>query len=107
MIKLSENEQKAFEKFYGKMVCSEKLNIEGFKKPIPFDIYDGHAVGFLNGSRYDMTYPTLSAIKGSDDLADAVMEYVGVEKKWEIEVLHVLMTFNTLHKDGVEVKPKN
>lgn len=107
MNRLSENEIKAFEKFYGKKVSSEKLNIEGFKKAIPFDIYDGRAVGFLDDSRYDMVYPTLSAIKGSDDLSNAVIEYVGVEKKWEIEVLHVLMTFNTLYKDGVEVKPKN
>lgn len=106
MNRLSENEIKAFEKFYGKKVSSEKLNIEGFKKAIPFDIYDGRAVGFLDDSRYDMVYPTLSAIKGSDDLSNAVIEYVGVEKKWEIEVLHVLMTFNTLYKDGVEVKPK-
>lgn len=102
-----EFESKVWEKFYGKKVCSEKLNIEGFDKPIPFDIYDGHAICYDHkGCRYDMCYPMLRAVKESKELSDAVMTYIGgIEDKEQITVLHVLISFNTLYKDGVELKP--
>jgi hypothetical protein len=105
---MNNNESKIWEKFYGKKVCSENLNIEGFKKAIPFDIYDGHAVcESYRGHRFDMIYPQLKAVKDSKELSDAVIEYVGeISDKEEITVIHVLMAFNTLYKDGVEVKPK-
>ena len=41
---MEKDESKIFEKFYGKKVCTERLNVEGYKKPIQFDIYDGYAV---------------------------------------------------------------
>ena len=57
---MNNNESKIWEKFYGKKVCSENLNIEGFKKAIPFDIYDGHAIcEDYKGHRFDMVYPQL------------------------------------------------
>lgn len=101
------DESSVWEKFYGKKVCSEKLNIEGFAKPIPFDIYDGHAIcENYRGHRYDMVYPQMKAITESNELSDAVIDYVGnITQKEEITVLHVLMAFNTLYKDGVEVVP--
>ena len=101
------DESSIWEKHYGKKVCSEKLNIEGFSKPIPFDIYDGHAICENHrGHRYDMVYPQMKAIKESNELSDAVIDYIGnITEKEEITVLHVLMTFNTLYKDGVEVVP--
>lgn len=103
----NEFEGKIWEKFYGKKICTEKLNIEGFKKPIPFDIYDGHAICYdYKGSRYDMKYPQLKAIKDSKELSDAVINYVGdIKDKEEITVLHILIAFNTIYKDGVELKP--
>lgn len=103
-----EFEEKIWEKFYGKKICTEKLNIEGFSKPIPFDIYDGHAICYdYKGSRYDMQYPMLKAIKDSKEMSDAVIKYIGnINNKEEITVLHVLISFNTLYKDGVEVIPK-
>lgn len=102
-------EEKAWEKFYGKKICTERLNIEGFSKPIPFDIYDGHAICYdYKGSRYDMIYPMMKAVKDSKELSDAVIEYIGdIKDKEEITVLHILISFNTLYKNGVEVKPKN
>jgi hypothetical protein len=101
-------ESNIWEKFLGKKICSERLNVEGFKKKIPFDIYDGHAVcEDFEGHRYDMDYPQLAAVKGAEELYKAVIDYVGnIKDKEEITVLHVLMTFNTLYCDGVEVKPK-
>jgi hypothetical protein len=105
---MNNNESKIWEKFYGKKVCSENLNIEGFKKPIPFDIYDGHAIcEDYRGHRFDMVYPQLKAVKDSKELSDAVIEYIGeISDKEEITVIHVLMAFNTLYKDGEEIKPK-
>ena len=105
---MNNNESKIWEKFYGKKVCSENLNIEGFKKPIPFDIYDGHAIcENYKGHRFDMIYPQLKAVKDSKELSDAVIEYIGeISDKEEITVIHVLMAFNTLYKNGVEIKPK-
>jgi hypothetical protein len=102
---MEQNELKAYEKFYGKKVCTEKLNIEGFKKPIPFDIYDGFAVcENYRGHRFDMQYPQLKAVKDSKELSDAVIDYVGgITCVDEISVLHILISFNTLYKDGVEV----
>ena len=54
-----------------------------------------------------MVYPQLKAVKDSKELSDAVIEYIGeISDKEEITVIHVLIAFNTLYKDGVEIKPK-
>lgn len=106
-MKMSENEVKAWEKFYGKKVCTEKLNVEGFTKPIPFDIYDGHAIcANYKGHRYDMIYPQMKAVMESEELSNAIIEYIGdIQQKEEITVLHILIAFNTIYKDGEEIKP--
>lgn len=98
-------ESKIFEKLYGKKVCTEKLNVEGYKKPLQFDIYDGYAVcPDYRGHRFDMTYPTMKAVKDSKEFSDAIMEYVsGIDNPDQISVLHVLITFATVYKDGVEI----
>lgn len=103
-----ENEVKMWEKHLGKKICTEKLNIEGFSKPISFDIYDGHAVcENYRGHRFDMEYPRLRAIKDSVELSDGVIECIGdINSVDEISVLHVLIAYNTLYKDGVEVIPR-
>lgn len=104
---MDKNELKVYEKFYGKKICTEKLNIEGFSSAIPFDIYDGFAVcENYRGHRFDMLYPQMKAVKDSKELSDAIIEYVGgITEKEEITVLHILISFNTLYKDGVEIKP--
>ena len=108
-----ENESKAWEKLCGKYIGEEKLSIEGFKQQIPFKIYDGYAVcENYKGHRYDMTYPQLKAVKDSDEMATSVISYINEisEKKLEsvdeISVIHVLIAFNTLYRDGVEIVPK-
>lgn len=104
---MENNESKIWEKTCGKKIATENLNIEGFDKPIPFDIYDGYACcEDFEGHRYDMTYPQLSAIKESDELANAIIDYIkspNVTNKDEISVIDILITFNTLYKDGVEI----
>lgn len=106
------DESKIFEKLCGKKIGTEKLSIEGFKTQIPFDIYDGYAHAEYKGHVYDMTYPQLKAIKDSEELATAVINYINSisEKKLEsvdeISVIHILIAFNTLYRDGVEIKPK-
>ena len=104
--KMETNESKIWEKFYGKKVATEKLNIEGFKKPVEFDIYDGHAICYdYKGHRYDMIYPQMKAVRDSTELSDAIVEYIGdIESASEISVIHVLIAFHTLYKDGVEVE---
>jgi len=101
------DESKIFTKFYGEKLATESLNIDNFNEPITFDIYDGHAVCFdHNGKRYDMFYPRMQAVKESKELQDAIIEYVDtIEKKEDITVLHILMTFNELFEDGVEIAP--
>ena len=108
-----ENESKVWEKLCGKKIGTEKLSIEGFKKQIPFEIYDGYAYcEDYKGHRYDMTYPQLKAVKDSEEMATAVINYINeisdkkLESVDEISVIHVLIAFNTLHRDGVEIVPK-
>ena len=105
---MEKNESKIFEKFYGKKVCTEKLNVEGYKKPIQFDIYDGYAVcPDYRGHRLEMTYPQMKAVKDSKEFSEAIMEYVSwINSVGEISVLHVLITFATVYKDGVEIPAK-
>jgi hypothetical protein len=107
------DESKVWEKLFGKKIATEKLSIEGFKNKMPFEIYDGYAYcADYRGHRYEMVYPQLKAIKDSKEMADAVMEYINSisEKKLEVAdeigVIHVLIAFNTLYRDGVEVVPK-
>ena len=107
------DESKIWEKLCGKKIGTEILSIEGFKAQIPFDIYDGYAVcEDYKGHRYDMTYPQLKAVKDSKEMADAVIEYINsisekqIESVEEISVIHVLISFNTIYRDGVEIIPK-
>jgi len=102
---MEKDESKIWEKFYGAKVATEKLNIEGFKKPLSFDIYDGHAICYnYRGHRYDMIYPQLKAIKDSTELSGAIIDYIGdIESVNEITVIHILITFHTLYKDGVKI----
>ena len=107
------DESKVWEKLCGKKIGTERLSIEGFKSQIPFDIYDGYAVcEDYKGHRYDMTYPQLKAVKDSKEMADAVIEYINsisekqIECVDEISVIHVLISFNTIYRDGVEIIPK-
>ena len=105
---MEKDESKIFEKMYGKKVCTEKLNVEGYKKPIQFDIYDGYAVcEDYDGHVIEMQYPQMKAVNESKQFADAIMEYVGnIESADEISVLHTLLTFNTIFQDGVELIPQ-
>ena len=108
-----ENESKVWEKLCGKKIGTEKLSIEGFKNQIPFEIYDGYAYcENYKGHRYDMSYPQLKAVKESEEMATAVMDYINkisdkkLESVDEIGVIHCLIAFNTLYRDGVEIVPK-
>lgn len=111
---MERDESKIWEKLCGKKISTEKLSIEGFRTQIPFDIYDGYAVcENYKGHRYDMTYPQLKAVKDSKEMADAVLEYINsISEKplgsvEEINVIHVLISFNTIYRDGVEIVPTN
>ena len=107
------DESKIWEKLFGKKISTEKLSIEGFKTQIPFDIYDGYAIcENYKGHTYDMSYPQLKAVKDSKEMADAVIDYINsisekqLESVEEISVIHVLISFNTITRDGVEIMPK-
>ena len=105
---MDKNEEKAIEKMFGKKVCSMELNVEGFPTKIPFDIYDGYAVcEDYNGHKIEMQYPQMKAVKDGKEFAEAIMEYIGnIESADEISVLHILLTFNTIYQDGVELMPQ-
>ena len=98
--------EKIIEKFFGKKVCTEKLNIEGISKPLKFDIYDGYAICKDDDNVYEMKFPQLAFIKEIKELTDAVSEYCSCEKS-QITVLNVLVTFSTLYRNGYEVSPTN
>ena len=104
---MDKNEEKALESMWGKKVCSMELNVEGFPNKIPFDIYDGYAVcEDYEGHKIEMEYPQMKAINDGKEFADAIMEYIGnIESADEISVLHILLTFNTIYLDGVELVP--
>lgn len=109
-----ENESKVWEKLCGKKIGTEKLSIEGFKNQIPFEIYDGYAYcENYKGHRYDMEYPTLKAVRESEEMANTILNYINkisdkkLESVDEIGVIHCLITFNTLRRDGVEIVPKS
>ena len=106
-----ENESKVWEKLCGKKIGTEKLSIEGFKNQIPFEIYDGYAYcENYKGHRYDMSYPQLKAVR--EEMANTILTYINkisdkkLESVDEIGVIHCLITFNTLYRDGVEIVPK-
>ena len=110
---MEKNESKIWEKLCGKKIGTEKLSIEGFKTQLPFDIYDGYAVcENFRGHRYDMSYPQLKAVKDSKEMSDAVIEYINsisekqIESVEQLSIIHVLISFNTIYRDGVEIVPK-
>jgi hypothetical protein len=109
---MAEN-SKVWEKLCGKYIGHEKLSIEGFKTQIPFEIYDGYAIcENYKGHMYDMSYPQLKAVRDSKEMSDAVIEYINsisekqIHSVEEISVIHVLISFNTIYRDGIEIIPK-
>jgi hypothetical protein len=105
---MEKDESKIFEKMYGKKVCTEKLNVEGFNKPIQFDIYDGYAIcPSYKGHRLEIEYPQMKAVNDSKEFSDAIIEYIsGITNVDEITPLHVLIAFGTIKKDGIEIPTK-
>lgn len=107
------DESKIFEKLCGKRIGIEKLSIEGFKNQIPFEIFDGYAHAEYKGHNYDMVYPQLKAIRDCEELATSCINYINeisdkkLESVDEISVIHILIAYNTLYRDGVEIRPKN
>lgn len=92
-------------KMWGEKTCTRKVNVEGEKKPIEFDIYDGYAKSTnKSGSVYEMTFPMMKSIKQCKELEDEIVKYIGngLDPK-EISPLHSMITFSTLYVDGVEV----
>jgi hypothetical protein len=54
-----------------------------------------------------MLYPQMKAVRDSTELSDAIIEYIGdIEAASEITIIHILIAFHTLYKDGVEVIAK-
>ena len=59
-----------------------------------------------------MEYPTLKAVRESEEMANTILTYINkisdkkLESVDEIGVIHCLITFNTLKRDGVEIVPK-
>lgn len=103
---MENNEDKVWEKFYGKKVSTKEINITGFDKPVMFDIYDGYAVcKDHDGHRFDIAYPEMKIIKDSTEMSDAIIDYLdGINNKDQITEEHSLMCFGTLYIDGVKVE---
>lgn len=97
-------EEEVFKKYYKGNPIKLQLNIVGYDL-IPFDIYDGYATcQDFNGKRFDMTYPQLKIVRESKELADEIMtKCPKITRKEEITIINILMTYNTLYVDGVEV----
>ena len=98
------NLEKVFTKYYGKKVETTELNVEGIDKKLPFDIYDGFAICIDGDDEYIMQYPQLKIIKESTDLTNAVIDFCEGITKNDIRVIHSLMAFNTLFKNGKRVQ---
>lgn len=92
-------------KMWGEKIATKKLNIEGMKRLIEFDIYDGYAVPTNEkGKKYEMTYPLMEAVKGCKEFEDKIIEFVGGDiTAKELSPIHVLMTFSNLYEDGKEL----
>lgn len=94
------NEKEAIEKFFGKKICTEKLNIENVPEPIEFDLYDGYARGVdKEGNVWDMEYPKTEFVRSNQNLTDSVKDYVANVDG--ITPINVMLTFNKLYKNGV------
>jgi hypothetical protein len=49
----------------------------------------------------------MKAVKDSTELSEAIIDYIGdIDSVNEITVIHILITFHTLFKDGVEIEVK-
>lgn len=97
--------ESVLKKMWGDKTCTRKVNVEGIKKPIEFDIYDGYAKSTnKRGKVYEMTFPMMKSIKQCKELEEEIVKYIGndIDPK-EISPLHSMITFSTLYIDGVEV----
>ena len=70
--------ESVLKKMWGEKACTRKVSIEGEKKPIEFDIYDGYAKSTnKKGKVYEMEFPMIKAIKQCKDLEDEIIKYIG------------------------------
>jgi len=96
--------QVALEHLFGKMIEERPLEIVGFKKPVPFEIYDGYAYcADYNGNEYAIDYPLASLIEKSKELQKDIRDWVGLEEEATITIYDIIQTFNVMYRNGVKV----
>lgn len=92
------------EKLYGKVVDKRDLSIEGFRKKMSFELYDGFGYcADFNGHEYILKYPKMAFVRCSVEAQDAIRELLGYDKDKELTILDVLQRFNRLFRDGKEI----
>lgn len=104
MGKIERIEKKTLETLFGNMIEEKALEINGFKKPITFEIYDGYAYcPSYKGHEYGIEYPRIELIEKSNELQSDIREWVGLDEKAEITVFDIIQTFNVMYRDGEKV----
>ncbi len=96
--------KETIEKLYGKIVDTRDLSIEGFKRKMHFELYDGF--GYcenFQGHEYILKYPKMAFVKCSIEAQSAIRQLLGYDKDKELTILDVLQRFNRLFRDGKEI----
>ena len=104
---MEKNKAKIYAKMFGNKVLSTKLVLEGYEKPIPFDIYDGFAIcENYEGHQIVMEYPMIDVVRKTKEFSDAIIEQIGgTLKPNDITVVHSLIVFSKRYVDGVLILP--
>ena len=96
--------QAELEKLYGKIVDTRDLSIEGFRRKMHFELYDGFGYcADFQGHEYILKYPKMAFVRCSIEAQEAIREHLGYDKDKELTILDVLQRFNRLFKDGKEI----
>ncbi len=102
---MSKIEKSVLENLYGKYIATESISIQDEvfgddkKHTLKFDIYDGFAYcENYKGDEYCMTYPKKEFINLTKEMAQAVREYVGLKDEDPVQVIDILLAYNTIYK---------
>ena len=93
------------EKFYGKVICTQIVNVNDFykdeneicdkKEDMVFDVYDGIAYcSDYKGKEYIMTFPKLEFIKNCKEMANNIREHLSLNDDDTITASNIMQCYS-------------
>lgn len=102
---MSKIKREEIEKFYGKIICTQTVNVSKFseedenaedkKEDMVFDVYDGIAYcEDYKGKEYIMTFPKMEFIKECTEMQKKIREHLSLKETDSITASNIMQCYS-------------